>query len=76
MIRDALSNRTVAGCLGVLALVSLAGVLAPWIAPHEPNAADVINAPAPLSMEFPLGTDHLGRCILSRVLFGIRVMMH
>ena len=44
MIRDALSNRTVAGCLAVLALVSLAGVLAPWIAPHEPNAADVINA--------------------------------
>ena len=44
MIREALSNRTVAGCLAILALVSLAGVLAPWIAPHEPNAADVINA--------------------------------
>ena len=75
MIRNALSNRTVAGCLAVLALVSLAGVLAPWIAPHEPNAADVINALEPLSMEFPLGTDHLGRCILSRVLFGIRTTL-
>ena len=75
MIRDALSNRTVAGCLAVLALVSVAGVLAPWIAPHEPNAADVINALAPVSMEFPLGTDHLGRCILSRVLYGIRTTL-
>ena len=51
------------------ALVILS-ILAPWIAPNDPLAthADAMKA-APCD-QFPLGTDKLGRCILSRVLMG------
>jgi nickel transport system permease protein len=75
MIRRALSNRTVAACLGILLLFALAGGLAPWLAPNDPDVADVINTLAPMSFEFPLGTDAMGRCLLSRVLYGIRTTL-
>ena len=75
MIKRLLTNRTVAGCISLLLMISLAGTLAPWIAPNDPNQTDVINTLAPSSAEFPLGTDYLGRCILSRILFGIRTTL-
>ncbi len=52
------------------------GVFAPYLAPHDPNLADVINSLMPMSKEYPLGTDHLGRCLYSRLLFGIRTTFH
>ena len=48
------------------------GDFAPWIAPHDPYAADILNKFAHFSREYPLGTDNLGRCILSRMIYGIR----
>lgn len=48
-----------------------AGVFSGVLAPHDPNAQflDFRELP-PLSPDFPLGTDHLGRCLLSRLLHG------
>lgn len=40
------------------------------IAPHDPEAMDIVNKYAPFSAEFPLGTDQFGRCELSRLLYG------
>jgi ABC-type dipeptide/oligopeptide/nickel transport system permease subunit len=62
------------------ALLVLAAVLAPLLAPHPPNAqfADGLDAhgmPQPPSWRFPLGTDGLGRDILSRVIHGARVSL-
>ena len=34
--------------------------------------ADILNKFAHFSREYPLGTDNLGRCILSRMIYGIR----
>ncbi len=45
------------------------------IAPHDPETIDVINKYVPFSKEFPLGTDQLGRCELSRLLYGGRVTL-
>ncbi|WP_018750761.1 nickel/cobalt ABC transporter permease [Paenibacillus sanguinis] len=59
-------------CLVFLGLVSLAGLLAPLLAPHDPTLVRVDVKLAMPSAEYPLGTDHLGRCLLSRILFGIR----
>jgi len=50
-------------------------LLAPWIAPHEPNRMDyraVLSGP---TAEHPLGTDELGRDLLSRTLHGARLSL-
>lgn len=44
----------------------------PLLAPHDPYVADILNKFAPYGLlEYPLGTDHLGRCV-SRLIYGIR----
>lgn len=70
-----LAHKTAAICLAIITLISLAGVLAPWLAPHDPNLSDIVNTFATPSWEYPLGTDHLGRCVLSRLIFGVRTTL-
>ena len=53
-----------------LAIVALAALFAPWLAPHDPLATG-IPAQAP-SATNPFGTDRLGRDIYSRLLYGAR----
>ncbi len=67
------NDRLAMVCLGFLFLVLLAGVFAPVIAPHSPIEMNVKEKFAGISMTYPLGTDQLGRCILSRLLYGIRI---
>jgi peptide/nickel transport system permease protein len=59
------------GLLGVLFYLGMA-ILAPWIAPH-PVAEVVGTVWEPPSHAFPLGTDNIGRDILSRVIWGAQV---
>lgn len=67
------------GNLGILmiALCVLAAILAPWIAPFPPNQSDLLSlgAAPSLASGHLLGTDDLGRDILSRVLHGARPVM-
>jgi peptide/nickel transport system permease protein len=64
---------------GIVLVLLLTGLLAPVLAPNDPNTQDLLNVLLPPSwMEggdpaFPLGTDNLGRCLLSRLLYGARV---
>lgn len=58
--------------VGFLALVAL---LAPLIAPHDPLQQYRDQLLAGVSWQFPLGTDHLGRCILSRLIWGARISL-
>lgn len=60
---------------GVCALVVLVALFAPWLAPHDPNAVDPLNAYAPFSAAHPLGTDDLGRDLLSRLVVGSRTSL-
>ncbi|HIZ06844.1 MAG TPA: ABC transporter permease subunit [Candidatus Eubacterium avistercoris] len=48
-------------------------LLAPLLAPNDPYETNLLAAQAGLSPEYPLGTDSLGRCMLSRVLYGARL---
>lgn len=57
----------------ILALVFLAGLLAPWLAPQDPNECILQNRAQGPSPGYPLGTDELGRCMLSRLLYGARL---
>jgi peptide/nickel transport system permease protein len=80
-LRTALKSnpRVVFGSTVLLAMIALAA-LAPWLAPHDPLDQDLINTllpPAWLGGErgFLLGTDSLGRDILSRLIYGARVAL-
>jgi peptide/nickel transport system permease protein len=57
----------------LMALIVLAGLLAPWIAPYDPYYQDFAAALLPPEFAHPFGTDSLGRDIFSRVLHGIRI---
>lgn len=60
---------------GVLVLFILAALFAGNIAPHDPDKANLELRLKEPCKEYPLGTDHLGRCILSRIIFGARVSL-
>lgn len=62
--------------VALVAIVVLAALFAPWLAPHDPLKGDLRNAYllSP-NREFLLGTDTQGRDILSRVLYGARISL-
>lgn len=66
---------------GILLAVLLLAVFAPWIAPHDPLDQDLLHMLTPPmwvpggDASFPLGTDGLGRCVLSRAIHGARAAL-
>ncbi|MGQ9598244.1 MAG: ABC transporter permease [Anaerolineae bacterium] len=62
------------GLVIVIAWVLLS-ILAPHVAPHGPLKQDVKNRLQPPSLQHPLGTDQLGRDILSRIIYGGRISL-
>lgn len=75
-IRTTLRNqKIVMGCFGLLLIFFFLAILAPWIAPHDPILVNLTLKLQPPSLSYPLGTDHLGRCTLSRLLYGSRVSL-
>lgn len=61
--------------LAVLAVVTLAAILAPWVAPYDPDAVDFTAFYAAPSPAHWLGTDSLGRDLLSRIIWGGRTAL-
>jgi len=71
-----LASMELAGTLMVAGLFLIA-VLAPFIAPHDPTraVAATYGNPGFPSAAFPLGTDELGRDVLSRIIYGARISL-
>ena len=63
-------RRRLAVFLALAAVLCLLSLAAPYVVPHDPYKADLLNALQPPSKQFPFGTDQLGRCLFSRVLCG------
>lgn len=63
--------------LTVIVLLLLASVFAPLLAPFDPNRQDLMLAMTPPQLTGPhfLGTDHVGRDLLSRIVYGSRVSL-
>lgn len=62
-------------CAVVIVLLAATAIFAPFIAPHDPNALDLLHTfsgPTPLH---PLGTDDTGRDLLSRLIIGSRTSL-
>ncbi|OWZ85013.1 ABC transporter permease [Natranaerobius trueperi] len=66
-------NKSAMVGLFLIALLFLSALTADFIAPHDYAAQNYDSITEPPSSEFPLGTDHLGRCILSRIIYGTRL---
>ena len=65
-------NRTLVAGLTLLGLLVLAAICAPLLTPYDPIAQDLGSSLAPLGGKHLLGTDQLGRDVLSRLLYGAR----
>lgn len=62
--------------LGVLVLLILIAILAPYIAPYDPSKGSVIRRLKPIGTPgFLLGTDELGRDMISRLIYGARLSL-
>ena len=72
MVKRFFQNRTAVFTTFAVLLIALIGIFAPVIAPNDPYETNIINKFASYSVQYPLGTDQLGRCVLSRMIFGIR----
>lgn len=72
MAKRFFQNRTAVFTTFAVLLIALIGIFAPVIAPNNPYETNIINKFASYSVQYPLGTDQLGRCVLSRMIFGIR----
>ena len=56
----------------IVGLFACVALFAPLLAPHDPAAVDAAQRLAAPSLQHPLGTDNLGRDVLSRMLYGSR----
>lgn len=59
----------------VILAFALIAAAAPLLAPHAPSATDFLAVRQPPSALYPLGTDDVGRDVLSRVIFGARASL-
>lgn len=59
----------------ILAVFVAVGIFAPWLAPYDPEAQDLLHRLEAPSWSHPLGTDPLGRDLLSRLMYGSRVTL-
>lgn len=62
--------------LSIIFLLIISAIAAPLIAPHHPTRDySLANRLADPSSDYPLGRDELGRCILSRIIYGTRISL-
>jgi peptide/nickel transport system permease protein len=73
--RSFLADRWAVAGLTFLVLIIAAAIFAPLIAPYNPSTQDLLAINAPPGLHHLLGTDDLGRDILSRIIWGGRVSL-
>ena len=82
VLRQALGSVRVVIGLFLLSTLAVCALLAPHLAPHNPNAQDLMFTLLPPSWApggeaaYPFGTDSLGRCILSLLIYGTRIALY
>ena len=75
------TRRLVAAGAGFVLLLALVAAAAPWLAPHDPVRQSLRGRLAAPTLEgadgraHPLGTDHLGRDYLTRLLYGAQISL-
>lgn len=75
MLRELTRDPTALVGLALLSVLALAALVGPELAPHDPTEVDPVQRFEPVSAEHPLGTDHVGRDLLSRMLHAARLSL-
>jgi peptide/nickel transport system permease protein len=60
---------------GIVLLIIASAILAPWVTGHDPNKTNMFMRLQPIGGKFVLGTDELGRDVLTRIVYGGRVSL-
>jgi len=68
-------NKLMVTGAGVVLLLFIVSVLAPWLAPYDPGEINLQNVLAPPSWQHLCGTDQLGRDVLSRMIWGAQISL-
>jgi peptide/nickel transport system permease protein len=68
-------NRMAMIGLGLVLGLFMVSIFAPWLAPYDPNSINLKEVLMPPSPAHYLGTDTLGRDVLSRIIYGSRVSL-
>ena len=74
-LRVFLARKVVVVALVILMIMVLVAVFAPLLAPHDPYQQKLTHSLQQPSSEHPLGTDLLGRDVLSRIIYGTRISL-
>lgn len=61
--------------MAITLIVVLLSLSAPFIAPHNPQTIDLMNRIASPTSQYPMGTDYLGRCLFSMLVFALRLSL-
>lgn len=75
MIHELLKNKMALSGLIIITALILVAILAPILAPHDPNEQLLEQALMAPCWDYPFGTDEYGRCVLSRIIFGSRTAL-
>ena len=75
LLRTLLADPFTCVALILVASFLIIAVFAPFLAPYSPTKIDVLHKLQPPSLAHWFGTDHLGRDLLSRVLYGARTAL-
>lgn len=74
-MKELLKNKKSLAGIVILGMLVLTALLSPLIAPNDPYEQRIENRLEGPSLEHPLGTDYLGRCLLSRIMYGTRLSL-
>lgn len=72
MVKKILKNKQAVLGLLMILVIAVIAIFAPFIAVNHPEEIDPAEKFAEASLKYPLGTDQLGRCIFSRLIYGAR----
>ena len=75
ILRRICATLTGATGFGIVVLVLIAAIFAPWVSTADPDKLDVMNRFSAPSFAHWLGTDHLGRDLYSRLVHGATVAL-
>lgn len=75
MISKILKDKVTMTALFIVFFIVVMGTFPEFFATNDPYEQDIMNKYAEYSLQYPLGTDNLGRCIFSRLIYGIQTTL-